>query len=229
MVFKILYVGIEAELRINVKRLEDACYSIFELYSKKNAIVSIDKTMCSRIIVYGRDYEVRLFVHRSSGDAILSISVGFSGTGRWDSHKVASYATTVFEEAFSTISRFSEELKRIRIYVKSSLKLPTHRIRELVDELHQLGIALTRLELRDLEESSIYVLSGLYVESGLRTYEISILALMRSEPIAEASATISTSSTPDCLLHDLVSLMGTTWAFLELVANSTSTRRGSDP
>ncbi len=219
--------GIEAELRINVKRLEDACYSIFELYSKKNAIVSIDKTMCSRIIVYGSDYEVRLFVHRSSGDTILSISVGFSGSGRWDSHKVASYAITIFEETFSAISKFNEELKRIRIYVKSSLRLPTHRIRKLVNELRQIGIALTRLELRDLEESSIYVLSGLYVEPGLKTYEISILALVRSEPIVEASATISTSSTLDYLLHDLISLMGITWAFLELVTNGV--RQGSGP
>ncbi len=227
MTFKVLYVGIEAELRINVKRLEDACYSIFELYSKKNAIVSIDKTACSRIIVYGSDYEVRLFVHRTNGNAILSISVGFSGSGRWDSHRVASYATTIFGETFSTISRFSEELRRIRIYVKSSLRLPTHRIRGLIDELRQLGIALTKLELRDLEESSIYVMSGLYVEPGLKTYEISILALIRNEPIAEASATISTSSTLNCLLHDLVSLMGTTWAFLELVANNV--REGSDP
>ena len=219
MTFRVLYLGIEAELRIDLNQIEDTCYALFELYSKKSAVVSIDKVFCTRVVVYGSNYEIRLFIQRTTGNALMSVVMNFDSSDFRRSYSIVQQISTIFEETLSTISKFSREFGKVRVYVKSFLRLPTSKIPKLVEELRKLGIALTRAEFRDLEENSMYVLSGMHVDSGLKIYEINIIAIARNVPLAEATITISTTSTSKSICQDLVSLIGMSRALLELMVN----------
>ena len=219
MTFRVLYLGIEAELRIDLNQIEDTCYALFELYSKKSAVVSIDKVFCTRVVVYGSNYEIRLFIQRTTGNALMSVVMNFDSSDFRRSYSIVQQISTIFEETLSTISKFSREFGKVRVYVKSFLRLPTSKIPKLVEELRKLGIALTRAEFRDLEENSMYVLSGMHVDSGLKIYEINIIAIARNVPLAEATITISTTSTSKSVCQDLVSLIGMSRALLELMVN----------
>ena len=227
MTFRVLYLGIEAELRIDLNQIEDTCYALFELYSKKSAVVSIDKVFCTRVVVYGSNYEIRLFIQRTTGNALMSVVMNFDSSDFRRSYNIVQQISTIFEETLSTISKFSREFGKVRVYVKSFLRLPTSKIPKLVEELRKLGIALTRAEFRDLEENSMYVLSGMHVDSGLKIYEINIIAIARNVPLAEATITISTTSTSKSICQDLVSLIGMSRALLELMVNVIY--RGSNP
>lgn len=220
MALRVLYLGIEAELRIDLNQIEDACYALFELYGKRNAIVSIDKVFCTRVVVYGSNYEIRLFIQRTTGNALISIVMSFDSSESRSSYSAVQRISTIFEETFSTISKFSREFGKVRIYVKSFFRLPTSKIPELAEELRKLGIALTRVESRDLEENSMYVLSGIHVDPGLKVYEISIIAISRNIPLAEATLTVSTTSNSKSVCQDLVSLIGMSRALLELIVNA---------
>jgi len=219
LTFRVLYLGIEAELRIDLNQIEDTCYALFELYSKKSAVVSIDKVFCTRVVVYGSNYEIRLFIQRTTGNALMSVVMNFDSSDFRRSYSIVQQISTIFEETLSTISKFSREFGKVRVYVKSFLRLPTSKIPKLVEELRKLGIALTRAEFRDLEENSMYVLSGMHVDSGLKIYEINIIAIARNVPLAEATITISTTSTSKSICQDLVSLIGMSRALLELMVN----------
>jgi len=227
LTFRVLYLGIEAELRIDLNQIEDTCYALFELYSKKSAVVSIDKVFCTRVVVYGSNYEIRLFIQRTTGNALMSVVMNFDSSDFRRSYNIVQQISTIFEETLSTISKFSREFGKVRVYVKSFLRLPTSKIPKLVEELRKLGIALTRAEFRDLEENSMYVLSGMHVDSGLKIYEINIIAIARNVPLAEATITISTTSTSKSICQDLVSLIGMSRALLELMVNVIY--RGSNP
>jgi len=219
LTFRVLYLGIEAELRIDLNQIEDTCYALFELYSKKSAVVSIDKVFCTRVVVYGSNYEIRLFIQRTTGNALMSVVMNFDSSDFRRSYSIVQQISTIFEGTLSTISKFSREFGKVRVYVKSFLRLPTSKIPKLVEELRKLGIALTRAEFRDLEENSMYVLSGMHVDSGLKIYEINIIAIARNVPLAEATITISTTSTSKSVCQDLVSLIGMSRALLELMVN----------
>jgi len=219
LTFRVLYLGIEAELRIDLNQIEDTCYALFELYSKKSAVVSIDKVFCTRVVIYGINYELRLFIQRTTGNALMSITMRFDSSSFRSSYSIVQRISAVFEEALSAISKFSREFTRVRIYVKSFLRIPTYRIHKLIEELNKLGIALTRVEFRDLEENSVYVLSGMHIDSGLKIHEISLIAIARNVPLAEATVTISTTSTPKSVCQDLVSLIGMSRALVELIAS----------
>ena len=225
MVYRVIYIGIECQIIIDPHYTEDSCYALFRTLSDQCSMVSVDKPSCSRAIAYGENFEIRLFIRSTTGEALLIITVN-SANNTLKEDSVTAFE--LFNKVFGALSRYILYLRKIRIYIRSSLRFPIHRIRNIITGLQSIGIALTKTELKNLEGSHIYMITGLYIEQHLRSYEINIVAFIRDSPIAEASTTITSYTNKDKIFEDLLSLIGTTRAILEVIEDLASSS-GSNP
>jgi len=209
-------VGIEALATVYPEMLEDACYSIFNSF-KNVAAVSVSKPVCTRAIVYGTGFEMRFFSRGSTGEAYISIT-SFSEAPNKLRDAVQS-AMRVFDVVRRVLRGFVVEWREVRVHIKSVTSVSQRKLGDIVKVLQEhFGVVTQTSELRDINESTIYIVSGVLVRRELRSYSVRMIAVVRRSPMATVSISIEGRCGIDEVEEELSKMSGLTRALMDSIA-----------
>jgi len=190
---KEVVIGLIKKFHIDMSKLDDFCYEVYSVFKDYALSMAVERPSCSRIIVLGKDFEVRLYVSQT-GEGILTLFfVLLPEVGVRKGLEKA--LTSLLKTLSSMITAGNEPIVVVRNIVLSSVK----SINTIVASLIDAGVVLESIDRRIVENFEILTLKGFFIGENLRKY--SVMLSFTTGDKSELGITIETRVN-EALLHD---------------------------
>jgi hypothetical protein len=190
---KEVVIGLIKKFHIDMSKLDDFCYEVYSVFKDYALSMAVERPSCSRIIVLGKDFEVRLYVSQT-GEGILTLFfVLLPEVGVRKGLEKA--LTSLLKTLSSMITASNEPIVVVRNIVLSSVR----SINTIVTSLIDAGVVLESIDRRVVEDFEILTLKGFFIGENLRKY--SIMLSFATGDKSELGITIETR-VDEALLHD---------------------------
>jgi hypothetical protein len=190
---KEVVIGLIKKFHIDMSKLDDFCYEVYSVFKDYALSMAVERPSCSRIIVLGKDFEVRLYVSQT-GEGILTLFfVLLPEVGVRKGLEKA--LTSLLKTLSSMITASNEPIVVVRNIVLSSVR----SINTIVASLIDAGVVLESIDRRVVEDFEILTLKGFFIGENLRKY--SIMLSFATGDKSELGITIETR-VDEALLHD---------------------------
>ncbi len=167
--------------------IDEFCYGIYSLFKGNALSIAIDRPFCNRVIIVGKDFEVKFFNSAKNG-SIISIAVEINDT-------ILKNMKTFLDNSLLQLNKVLPKKsfidRNVKLGIHTTIKVDQINVEELIQKLFSLSIVLDRTEDKMVEGFPIMIIRGSTIGYDLRRYEI-IIAILASENI-ELSITIEVS------------------------------------
>jgi hypothetical protein len=187
-------VGLVKKFRISVNKLDDFCYEIYSLFRNYALSMAIERPSCSRIVVLGKDFEVRLHISHDS-ESVLTLFFTLLPEMSHATEDLERKLVLLFRTLSSMIITSSEPT----VIVRSVIFSPIKSINHLTASLTRMGIVLESIDKKFINDFEILTLRGFYIGENLKRCSI-VLSLITGER-SELSMTVETRISEELLLN----------------------------
>lgn len=202
---KTLYVTLKAS--IDSSYIDEFCYTIYSLFKNAALSMAVERPLCNRVVIVGKNFEVRFFTS-STSNSVISIIIE---TDNNMLKNVKSFLNNTLLQLNKAVPKRGSIDKNIKLGIHTTLKTNQINIEELIQKLFNLSIVLDRTENRMIEGFPIMVIKGSIIGYDLRKYEVAI-SVLTSDGV-ELSITIETNICLDKMfnainyLNDLLDIL----------------------
>ncbi|GEM_PF-1478306 len=194
MTGKEVLVGLIKRFRIDTSRLDDFCYDVYSIFKDHALSMAIERPSCSRIVILGKDFEVRLYISHS-GEGVLTLFFTLLPEATTAGNLGRTLAL-LLKTLSSMITASSDPVVVVRNVVFSSVK----SVNNLIASLTSMGIVLESIDKKIVNGFEILTLRGFYIGENLKKYTIT-LSFVTSDR-NEIGVTVETRVNEE-LLHNL--------------------------
>lgn len=164
--------------------IDEFCYSIYSLFKGNALSIAIERPFCNRIIVIGKNFEIKFFNSTKNG-SIISIAVE---TNDIILKNMKIFLSNLLLQLNRILPKRSSIDKNVKLGIHTTVKVDQINVEELTQKLFNLSIVLDGTEDKVVEGFPIMLIRGSIIGYDLRKYEI-IIAMLASEGV-ELSITI---------------------------------------
>lgn len=165
-------VGITRRIAIDGKDVEDLCYSLYAAFRWIAQTIAIDRVTCSKIIVMGKGFELRMFVNLEGIGAVTAIATLNRAS------EVDEFAAKVLTPLDGVLSRCSVRHleSAVRVFARTTARPKTFKIRDLVTRLEKAGVAIRYTDEKELEGGIVVTIGGVLISKDLRRCNVVLSA-----------------------------------------------------
>jgi len=149
--------------------------------------MAIERPSCNRVVIVGKNFEVKFFVSPTS-KSIIGIALEVNDDILKDTKN---FLNNILLQLNKILFKKSIVDENIKLGIHTTLKIDQINIEDLIQKLFTLSVVLDKTENKNVEGFPIVVIKGNIIGYDLRKYDITI-AILASEEI-ELSIAIETN------------------------------------
>ncbi len=169
-------ISLTQKFTINIGNMDDLCYQIYSIFRDNALSMAIDRPSCSRMIIIGRDFELRVYV-TTQYEGVISILM-----------ELENNVNQFFNNINSLLSNIHKVLNKI-CNIEPSIRVSLRKIfrtKNKIDfnliqlKLKNLGIAIMSKEEKIIDELNLKIFHGTIIGKKLKKYDIYVTLLQNN-------------------------------------------------
>lgn len=206
-------IGLIERFTIDVGNVDELCYEFYTMFKDNAVSIAIERPSCSRIVVIGKDFEVRVYVS-PNGEGTLAMFVNTKNNIHTIVDNFRRFLTSINKTLFSLANIVEEPTIILRMIIA-----PNYGSADLVlQAFKNMGMVVEAIDKRFVNDFNVIIIKGFYIGKNLRKHQTTI-SMVTNDRI-EIGITVESKIQleilyRDSLFHELVTDLYNTLKYFE--------------
>jgi len=166
-------ISLTQRFTINIGDVDDLCYQVYSMFRDNALSMAIDRPSCNKMIVVGKNFELRIYVN-TQYEGIINIIMELENNIRQFLNNIGNLLSNIYR----VLNKFCS----IEPYIRVSLRR-IFRSRNKIDinllqmKLESLGIAIVSKEERVIDDLYLRIFRGTIIGRKLKKYDVYVTLL----------------------------------------------------
>ncbi len=162
---------------VSIGGIDDLCYQIYSIFRDNALSIAIDRPSCSRMIIIGKEFELRIYI-TTQYEGVISIFIELDSTLKQSFNNINNLLSSVYK----ILNKICNIEPSIRVSLRKILRTRNKIDLNLIQsKLKDLGIAIISREERIVDDLHLDVLHGTIIGRKLKKYDIYITLLQSND------------------------------------------------
>jgi len=158
---------------INIGNVDDLCYQIYSIFRDNALSMAIDRPSCSRMIIIGKDFELRVYV-TTQYEGIISIFMELENNTKQFFNNINNLLSNIYK----VLNKICNIEPNIRVTLRKIFRTRNKIDINLIQlKLKNLGIAIVSKEEKIIDDLHLEIFHGAIIGKKLKKYDIYITLL----------------------------------------------------
>lgn len=158
---------------INIGNVDDLCYQIYSIFRDNALSMAIDRPSCSRMIIIGKDFELRVYV-TTQYEGIISIFMELENNTKQFFNNINNLLSNIYK----VLNKICNIEPNIRVSLRKIFRTKNKIDINLIQlKLKNLGIAIVSKEEKIIDDLHLKIFHGTIIGKKLKKYDIYITLL----------------------------------------------------
>ncbi|MEL9939997.1 MAG: hypothetical protein QW632_02885 [Ignisphaera sp.] len=211
-------IGFIERFKISVSHIDELCYEFYALFKDDAISIAIERPSCSRIVIVGKDFEVRVYMS-PSGEGTLATFVNAKNDIQIVVGNLKKFLTSL-NKILLSLSNIVEEPT---IILRMIITLKSETVAHILQIFKDLGMVVEAIDKKLINDFNVTIIKGFYIGKNLRRHQATVSMITNER--TEIGITIESKVQPEILYRDnvfrelIVELYNALTHFGELLSN----------
>ncbi|ADM28691.1 hypothetical protein Igag_1898 [Ignisphaera aggregans DSM 17230] len=158
---------------INIGNVDELCYQIYSIFRDNALSMAIDRPLCNRMIIIGKDFELRVYV-TTQYEGIISIFMELENNIKQFFNNINNLLSNIYK----VLNKICNIEPNIRVTLRKIFRTRNKIDINLIQlKLKNLGIATVSKEEKIIDDLHLKIFHGTIIGKKLKKYDIYITLL----------------------------------------------------
>ncbi|MEM0027184.1 MAG: hypothetical protein QXT53_06500 [Ignisphaera sp.] len=195
-------IGFIERFKINASNIDELCYEFYALFKDDAISVAIERPSCSRIVIIGKDFEVRVYIS-PNGEGTLATFINTKNNIQTVAGNFKRFLISLNKILLSLANIVEEPTIILRMIIAPKLESAAHVLQAFRD----LGMVVETIDKKFINDFNVTIIKGFYIGKNLRKHQttVSMITNERTEiGITIESKVHLETLYRDNVLHELI-------------------------
>ena len=196
---KEILLGLIEKFAMDINKVDELCYEFYSMFKDFAVSIAIERPTCSRIVILGKDFEIRLYIS-PSGEGTLAMFIRMF-IDIWSNFVIAfEDIKKILIPVIKTLLSIAKICDDPIIILRDNITIHFKSIANLIEFLRESGMAIEYTDRKIFNDLEIFVIRGFCIGRNLKKYQVTF-SVLTNEKI-EAGITIESKTKLDVICND---------------------------